>query len=180
MVTLEQVERLREKANVSFEDAKNALEAAEGDLLNALIYLEKQGNVAPPPGNGFYSSQNGAQTEEENTAKNEKHDTYQGESFGDMMKRFGRFCGKVLHKGNTNYLEAEKGDSVVFSMPVTVVIVLTAFLFWVVVPLFIISLFCGLRYRFRGKEFGRDAVNKVMDGASNTVDDIKRTIQNEK
>lgn len=180
MVTLEQVERLREKADVSFEDAKNALEAAEGDLLNALIYLEKQGNAAPPPGNGFYSSQQGGQAEEEKSANSEKQETRQGESFGDMMKRFGRFCGMVLHKGNTNYLEAEKEDSVVFSMPVTVAIVLTAFLFWVVVPLFIISLFCGLRYRFRGKELGRNAVNKVMDGASNTVEDIKRTMQNEK
>lgn len=176
MVTLEQVERLREKANVSFEEAKIALEAAEGDLLNAIIYLEKQGHVAPPPGNGFYSSQNTSQSEEEKSAKNEKKETYQGESFGDMMKRFGRFCGKILHKGNTNYLEAEKGDSVVFSMPVTVVIVLTAFLFWVVVPLFIISLFCGLRYHFRGKDLGRESVNKVMDGASNTVNDIKKSI----
>lgn len=180
MVTLEQVERLREKANISFEDAKTALEATEGDLLNALIYLEKQGKVAPPPGEGFYSSENASQAEEEKAGEKKKQETYHGETFGDMMKRFGRFCGKVLHKGNTNYLEAEKGDSVVFSMPVTVVIVLTVFLFWVVVPLFIISLFCGLRYHFRGKEFGRDAVNKVMDGASNTVDDIKRSINSEK
>lgn len=180
MVTLEQVERLREKANVSFEDAKTALEASDGDLLNALIYLEKQGKVAPPPGDGFYSSQNNAAGEETNHAEKEAEKAYQGESFGDMMKRFGRFCGKILHKGNTNYLEAEKGDSVVFSMPVTVVIVLTAFLFWVVVPLFIISLFCGLRYHFRGKDLDRESVNKVMDGASNTVDGIKRSINSEK
>jgi ribosomal protein L12E/L44/L45/RPP1/RPP2 len=180
MVTLEQVERLREKANVSFEDAKIALEATNGDLLNALIYLEKQGKAAPPPGDGYYSSQNTAPEEETKYNEKEKEDKCQGESFGDMLKRFGRFCGKVLHKGNTNYLEGEKGDSVVFSMPITVVIVLTAFLFWVVVPLFIISLFCGLRYHFRGKDLDRKSVNRVMDEASNTVDDIKRTINSEK
>lgn len=178
MVTLEQVERLREKANVSFEDAKSALEASDGDLLNALIYLEKAGKVTPPPGNGFYSSQGDAKAEETKTEENEKKN--KGESFTDILKRFGRFCGKILHKGNTNYLEAQKGDNTVFSMPVTVVVVLTIFLFWVVVPLFIISLFCGLHYHFRGKDLGRDAVNKVMDGASNTVDDIKRSINNDK
>lgn len=180
MVTLEQVERLREKANVSFEDAKTALEASDGDLLNALIYLEKQGKVTPPPGDGFYSSQTATADDDTNHTEKEEEKTCQGESFGDIMKRFGRFCGKVLHKGNTNYLEAEKDDNVVFSMPVTVMIVLTIFLFWVVVPLFIISLFCGLHYHFRGKDLDRKSVNKVMDSASNTVDDIKRSINSEK
>lgn len=177
MVTLEQVERLREKTNVSFEDAKIALEAVDGDLLNALIYLEKQGKVKPPAGDGFYSS---AGSTEEETKTDANANAPRGESFGDMMKRFGRFCGKLLHKGNTNSLEAEKGDTVVFSMPVTVVLVLTIFLFWVVVPLFIISLFCGLRYHFRGRDLGRESVNKVMDGASDTVDGIKKSISGDK
>ncbi len=58
MATLEQVEKLREKANVSFEEAKAALDACNGDLLDALIYLEKQGRVNAPTGGGYYSSQN--------------------------------------------------------------------------------------------------------------------------
>jgi hypothetical protein len=36
------------------------------------------------------------------------------------MKRFGKFCGKVIGKGNTNYLEAEKAGNILFSLPVTV------------------------------------------------------------
>ena len=42
-VTLEQVERLREKADVSYAKAKEALEYSGGNLLDALIYLEEQG-----------------------------------------------------------------------------------------------------------------------------------------
>ncbi|MDR2615905.1 MAG: ubiquitin, partial [Oscillospiraceae bacterium] len=48
MATLEQVEKLRERANVSFEEAKAALDEADGDLLDALILLEKQGKTAAP------------------------------------------------------------------------------------------------------------------------------------
>ncbi|NLO13382.1 MAG: ubiquitin, partial [Clostridiales bacterium] len=39
----EMVEKLRQKANVSYEEAKAALEHSEWDLLDALVYLESQG-----------------------------------------------------------------------------------------------------------------------------------------
>ena len=55
MATIEQVEKLRSKANVSYEEAKNALEACGDDILEAMIYLEKQGKVQPPPTEGSYS-----------------------------------------------------------------------------------------------------------------------------
>ena len=38
-VTLEQVEQLRAHAAVSYEEARRALEACDGDLLDALILL---------------------------------------------------------------------------------------------------------------------------------------------
>jgi hypothetical protein len=177
MVTLEQVERLREKTNVSFEDAKAALEATDEDLLDALIYLEKQGKAAPPAGGGWYSSQSTALVAMASAGGHEKKNS--GESFSDMMKRFGRFCLDLLDKGNNNHLEAERMGASVFTLPVTVLAVLLVFFFWVVVPLFIVSLFFGFRYRFRGKELGKEAVNRVMDGASDTVEEIKRSIGGE-
>jgi len=44
-INIEQVEKLKELADVSYEDAKQALEQCNGDLLEAVIYLEKQGKV---------------------------------------------------------------------------------------------------------------------------------------
>jgi len=177
MVTLEQVERLREKTNVSFEDAKAALEASGGDLLDAIIYLERHGKVVPPTGGGYYSSQSTA-NEYQSTGKAQEPQR-SGESFSEMMNRFGRFCGKLFDKGNSNYLEAKRFDKTIFSLPVTVVVILMIFMFWIVVPLFIVSLFFGFRYHFRGNELGKDSVNKVMDGASNAVDEIKKSFNGE-
>ena len=45
MDKLEKVEKLRAKTGVSYEDAKNALEACDYDLLDAIIYLEKLDKV---------------------------------------------------------------------------------------------------------------------------------------
>ena len=41
MEMMEKVERLREKANVTYEEAKAALEETGGDLLDAVVLLER-------------------------------------------------------------------------------------------------------------------------------------------
>jgi hypothetical protein len=57
MATLEQVEKLRERTNVSYDEAKAALAAANGDLLDAVIRLEKEGRLNPPANGGYYSNE---------------------------------------------------------------------------------------------------------------------------
>lgn len=184
MATLEQVEKLREKANVSFEEAKTALEACNDDLLDAIIYLEKQGRVTPPTGGGSYSSQGPTEetTQDGNQSPdrhNHNHQHNHGSAFKEMLRKVGEFIGKMFRIGNTNVLEAHKNGRVLFGCPVTALVVLLIFLFWVVVPLFIVSLFFGFRYRFVGEELGTEPVNKVMDGASTTADDIKKNFNHD-
>jgi|GEM_PF-495706 len=55
-VTIEKVERLRECADVGYETAREALEAADGDLLEAVIALEKDGKFGPNAGRGRSAS----------------------------------------------------------------------------------------------------------------------------
>lgn len=182
MATLEQVEKLREKANVSFEEAKAALDACGGDLLEALISLEKQGKVNTPTGGGFYSSDSSSAVKNEiQCIKFEKKsEEKRGESFGDMMKRFGRFCAKLFDKGNSNYFEAERYGKVIVSFPVTVLVLGLVFLFWIILPLAVVGLFFGFRYHFRGHDLGKESVNRVMDTASDTAESIKRSFNSDK
>lgn len=44
-ITLEQIDELRRRANVSYNDAKEALEASNGNILDALVYLENHKDV---------------------------------------------------------------------------------------------------------------------------------------
>ena len=48
MDKLEKVEKLRERANVSYEDARTALEENGWDLLDAMVALEKSGKTDAP------------------------------------------------------------------------------------------------------------------------------------
>lgn len=177
MTEYEKVEKLREKANVSYEEAKDALDKAGGDLLDALILLERQGRASAPPGGGYYSGANvsGAYRKSSGREKTKKGG---GESFSDMMKRFGRFCLDLLNKGVVNYIEASRNDVHIFSCPVLVLIVLLLFFFWFTLPLYIVSLFFGFRYRFTGPDLERESVNNVMDSASDVVDDVKKSFNN--
>jgi len=42
-ITLETIDDLRERTNASYSEAKDALEQTGGDLIDAIIYLEKKG-----------------------------------------------------------------------------------------------------------------------------------------
>lgn len=46
-ITLEKIDLLRERANVSYQDAKEALEQCNNDLVEALVYLEKEMKLRP-------------------------------------------------------------------------------------------------------------------------------------
>jgi hypothetical protein len=192
MATLEQVEKLREKANVSYDDAKAALDATNGDILEALIYLEKQGKVNPPAGGGYYSSERPSNSAQQNPQgygqsygqgccqnKNYYNPTQKyndGETFGSVMKKIGRTCLKIIQKGNTNNFEVLKGGESKAVFPITVLVLLIVFAFWITVPLIIVGLFFGFRYRFVGPDCKANSVNDVMDSAANAAENLKNTI----
>ena len=56
MEKLEKVEVIREKCGVSYEDAKAALDACDDNVLDAIIWLEKQGKSTKQTANGSSSN----------------------------------------------------------------------------------------------------------------------------
>lgn len=48
-ITLEQIDLIMQRANVSYNEAKIALEQCNGDTLEALLYLEKNQKLKPSP-----------------------------------------------------------------------------------------------------------------------------------
>ena len=56
MDNLEKVEKLRERANVSYEEAKEALENNDWDLLDAMVALEKEGKTVKPEQTAYSTS----------------------------------------------------------------------------------------------------------------------------
>lgn len=178
MTTLEQVEKLRAMANISYEEAKAALDKANGNLLDAVIYLEKQGKIEPPEEGGYYSSQKNTSTASNNEQNSEKkaHDSYQEHSFSSLIKQFGQFCLKMVRKGNRNTFEVLKSGEIKAYFPVTILALLLIFAFWAALPLLIVGLFFGFRYRFTGPDFKEQTINDAMDSAAKAAEDLKKSI----
>lgn len=172
MITIEQVERLRKKANVSYDEAKAALEACGGDLLDAMIYLERQGKVKSE--GGAYSSR---QEQASAIAELPPESREKGSRFGDLLRRFGSFLMGLLRRGNENFLDIYRRGELRTSMPVTVLAVLLLFAFWFTLPLMAVGLFFGFRYRFSGPDLGKPVVNESMDYVAEAAEDLKNTIR---
>lgn len=195
-ITMEQVEKLREYANVSYKEAREALEASGGDILQAVIELEKQGKTAAPAG-GSYSTrdgagqadagQNGGNAAGGNCNKGgsgwqggvyvvDVDSKAEGSSFGDLMRKlWAGFC-RLLHKGNTNRFEVSRREEVMLSVPVTILVVALLFFFWITLPLLVVGLFFSCKYRFRGPDLEKEVINKAMDSAAETAESIKRAV----
>ncbi len=158
----EMVEKLRQKANVSYEEAKAALESSEWDLLDALVMLENQGKInhAQPQADSY-------------TTRKEDAPTPPVESdVKGTLSRFFSFVAEAINKANKITIQVSRHGKESFSLPLTVLILLLLFMFWWVVPLAVVGLFFGFRYRILGASVS-DTVNRAMDKAADAAESIK-------
>lgn len=169
MEFLEKVEKLRAKANISYEEAKSILTETDGDLLEAMILLEKQGRITPPAG----ADPGAGSTPQGSDAAQAKKDA------GDTWHGFVRWLKSLIRRGNRNNLQIRRHDEVIASMPVTAFVAALVFAFWITFPLLIIGLFCGCSYSFRGPDLEKDNINKAWDKASAVAESIKEDIKRE-
>ena len=182
MVTLEQVEKLRQYASISYEEAKAALEETNGDILEAIVNLEKQNKINGPKEGGYYNSSAKNEESQENSTKETykaEHSKKEGSSFRELTGKFFKWCGNILNKGNRNILEVVKANQKVMSVPVTVLAVLMIFTFWITIPLLVVGLFFGYRYKIIGPDLGKDNVNRAMDSVADAAENIKREVKGE-
>ena len=169
MENFEKVERLVSKANVSYADAKAALEQADGDLLDAMIILERNGKVNAPGKSEYVSGpEERSEYKDVSEAVKESSKTDKGAAFkgvGDFFRRAGRYLVD-------NSLKITRNGSVLINLPLWIsalIILFTWEIIWVVI---IVSLFFGVRYSINGKN-DSGTVNKILNQASDIADDVK-------
>ena len=189
-ITLEQVERLREKAPVSYGQAKQALEYSGGNLLDALIYLEERGLIPREEG-AYYSTKGETQTQAPPPAEEEPapgREQGQGKNkqrrSGVLVVAPGKGSGKKLFRTLRrwlveNELEIWRRDKPVTALPVLILLLLVVFVYYITVPLLILGLFLGFRYRFSGPDLEREELNHVMGSVADTAADLGRQVMDE-
>ena len=164
MTHYEMAEKLSEKMGVSLEKATEALEACDWELLDAALMLEKEVGAN---GGEAWSSKPGDK-EKDNGGK-----TWENPKRRRVVEGLGDLIRGAFNLGNRNRFEVRKGDALILELPVTVLVLLLIFAFWVCVPLLIIGLFAGYRYAFSGAELGRESVNSAMDKAAEVAEKVK-------
>ena len=78
-----------------------------------------------------------------------------------------------------NELEIWRKDKPVTALPVLILVLLVIFAYYVTIPLLILGLFLGFRYRFSGPDLERDSLNDVMDNVADTAADLGRQVMDE-
>ncbi len=186
MATIEQVEKLREKANVSYAEAKEALEKCNGDMLDAILYLEEQGKVGgkkeePAQGKHFHGHQGGDRGWHREWREQHRQQMREEgkDDFGSLWGKFWNWCKKVFKKGCVNNFEVYKNGEPVVKIPVIVFIMLLVWGFWITIPVMIAGLFCGLRYFFGGPDLEDTDINRAMNKAMDKAADAAEVAKSE-
>ena len=149
----EMVENLRTKANVTYEEAKAALEASDWDMLDALVLLEGEGKVSGKASGAAYTTQEQPKVETEKKANK-------------GLASLWAWVKKMFSMGNNNQFVISRKGSELVSMPITVMAILMLVVWPFSLVVLFVGLFLGTRYSFRGPDINT-SVNQVMDKAQN-------------
>lgn len=170
MIIIEQIDELRKRVDVTYEDAREALEKNNGDILDAIIYLER--NKKNNTGREFTS--NGFN---DTYSKDEKQDEKESHSFTKSTCDAIAWCKKWIRKGNRNFFSIKKQEKIVLEIPVTLFVLLLAFAPWLTLPILILALFTGHKFKFSGTEVENTKANYAMEKVAVVVDNIKEEIK---
>ncbi len=151
-VNLEQIDMLRERANVSYNEAKETLEKCNGDVLEALIMLEAQEKVKHQ--------------------KTECCESDDGKSSHKILKT----VKKLIKKGNETKFVIRKAEKTVINLPVNIVVIIAAITLPVTVGGVLLAMVTNHKIRFV-KPDGEDMkINKTFDKVSSCVTSVSNQV----
>ena len=155
--------RIMEKANISYEEAKAVLERTNGDMLDAILLLEREGKVNAP------------EKSVHTTAYDEQHEPVKGiadkqeTTLYDSLKRL--FATFVRFVKATDFV-VKREERTILSVPTVVFLIILLLSFEVLLPVMLISLFFDVRYSFTGAG-NVNKPNDILDKAGNAANAVK-------
>jgi hypothetical protein len=148
MINLENIDILKERANVSYQEAKEALEVCDGNLVDALIYLEKSEKIRP-----------------ESKATRDK--------FAESSQNFGEKSKKVFSKMNAHRFMIQKDGETFLNIPSILALILIICTFPVSIILLVLGVIFGFKFRIRNKK-GKavEMIEKIKETFSDTETEV--------
>ena len=180
MNEFEKVDKLRERASVSYEEARDALNKANGDLLDAMVILEQQGKATQPQVSTFRTTYED-QTRYEKVERDHSAEEDAGERFSTSLRRFLRTVfSKLKNNEFCAYSKSVRDDigNPTIQIPLWLAAIILLICWEWLLPLMVILLFFGWRYRIHGKDDLQE-VNEMFDRASNMAQSAKEHVKEE-
>lgn len=180
MDDLEKVETIRTKCNVSYTDAKAALDAADGNVLDAIIWLESQGKTQTTSAHAATES---APVDEPSAEMVAAQAAYERSSektdFSKKMDSVWEYLKKLFRLSLDTKFIATRRDAIILNIPILIPIV-ALFAWGATIWLMLLGLFFGMRYRIDSDGDVPGSINNLMDSAANAADDIKQNLNDDK
>ena len=163
------VDKLVKSTGVSYEDAKIALESSGWDLLDAAVWLEKNGRTEARS-NSF--STDPEQQEQAQQRQQQRNEAPRGsaESYRARGGLISGLIAKIRSILVDNELVVCKQSGEIFlEIPVWLAAILLAAAFWPTLIVIVLVFILGFRFRFHGPDLGGEAFNKVLNQAENSA-----------
>ena len=146
MEHIEMVERLHEKAGISYTDAKDALERSGWDMLEALVLLEREGKIDPLTAST--SSSDGGTSYEKVTATASRKESNFHEAMNGVREKLRKMFDDSL---STDFVVKRQGKEV-FRLQVLIALILCLCLWEPILAALVIGLICDGRYSFESRK----------------------------
>ena len=149
MVHYSVIEKLRKQAQVSYEDAKEALEMTEWDVLDAYVWLEARGKV------GSMVVEEEAEENTENYVEEKKEETMNNEN----VKQDENLIAKLLRMGRENRLVARNKNGRMGSLSIWGLVFVVLFFRKAALILFLFGLLMQVKFSFEGPDMKKPRTN---------------------
>ena len=147
------IEKLREKADLNYEDAYNVLESVHWNFLDAVAALEKEG-IIKEKSNVIYS------TKRDDHIDDQKNNNAEEPS---LPEKIWKCIVNILEKSVKNSLNLKRNDREIVKLPLLIPVIFLCIQPVVVLVLIICAFFCGCSFSFSGEDLGKEKYNSVLE-----------------
>ena len=173
------VEKLVEITGASFEDATSAIRACDGDIVEAMVYLEKLGKVTKNTSTTYVDPRFAPISEAEIAAAAAKREAERAirraqahEACVKTRSAFGEFVRKTVRFLTHNRITISKNGQEFASIPLLAAIIICSVSVGFAIVAVFISMMFGYDYAFKG-ETNFDAANRAMAQVGTAAGNVK-------
>ncbi len=182
MDRFELVEKLVKSAGVSYEDAKTALESSGWDLLDAAVWLEKNGKIE------VKTSHFTTDPEQQHSQSSEQQQTYNNNVRGSASAQYTTRRNGFLHSIISNIrailidnelVICKSSGEIFLELPIWLTVLLLIVAFWPTIGVLLLVFILGFRFRLHGPDLGSDMLNGILNRAENSASTFVDRIKNQ-